>query len=81
MANGFIRYKDTSPQKMLDEKERKKNLRNAFAWKDRRRPPANILLIDDIYTTGNTIDSAAITLKKAGAKKVYFLTIIIGQGY
>lgn len=81
VANSFVRYKDTSPQKMLDVKERKKNLRNAFAWKGRRRPPENILLIDDIYTTGNTIDSAAITLKKAGVKKVYFLTISIGQGY
>ena len=40
-----------------------------------------VLLIDDIYTTGNTIDAAASVLKKKGVEKVYFLTISIGQGY
>ena len=40
-----------------------------------------ILVIDDIYTTGNTIDAVARVLKDAGARKVYFLTISIGQGY
>ena len=37
-----------------------------------------MLLMDDIYTTGATIDSAAKVLKKAGAEKVYFLTVGIG---
>lgn len=32
----------------------------------------NIVLIDDIYTTGSTLDEAARVLKKAGAEKVYF---------
>lgn len=40
----------------------------------------NIVLIDDIYTTGSTLDEAARVLKKAGAEKVYFLTVSIGQG-
>ena len=40
-----------------------------------------ILVVDDIYTTGNTIDAAAKVLKDGGAEKVYFLTISIGQGY
>ena len=40
-----------------------------------------IVLIDDIYTTGSTLDEAARVLLKAGAEKVYFLTISIGQGY
>ena len=41
---------------------------------------ANVLLIDDIYTTGATVEQAAKILKKAGAQNVYFLTISIGQG-
>ena len=39
-----------------------------------------VLLIDDIYTTGSTMDRVAKVLKKAGTQKVYFLTISIGQG-
>ena len=44
------------------------------------KPVANVLLIDDIYTTGATVEQAAKILKKAGAQNVYFLTISIGQG-
>ena len=40
----------------------------------------DVLLIDDIYTTGATVEQAAKILKKAGAQNVYFLTISIGQG-
>ena len=75
------RVHSTNPQKKLDPKSRKRNLIGAFAVESSITPPAAVLLIDDIYTTGNTIDSAARTLKKAGVQKVYFLTISIGQGY
>ena len=43
-------------------------------------PKKCVLVIDDIYTTGNTIHRVAKVLKNAGAQKVYFLTISIGQG-
>lgn len=76
-----FRVKDTSPQKMLDNKKRRKNLKKAFAVRIPRRMPKRVLVIDDIYTTGNTIDAVACILKKAGVQKVYFLTISIGQGY
>ena len=45
------------------------------------RPVRKVLLVDDIYTTGNTLDAAAKALKGKGVEKVYFLTISIGQGY
>lgn len=79
----MIRIKDTVAQKQLDVRARRRNLRNVFAWhgKEAQIKGKNILLIDDIYTTGSTIDEAARILKKAGAKNVYFLTISIGQGY
>lgn len=77
----LIRVKDTVPQKKMDARGRRMNLRNAFAWRGKERIRGNVLLVDDIYTTGNTIDSAAKVLKCAGARKVYFLTISIGQGY
>lgn len=77
----LVRRIDTDPQKLLDPEHRRQNLRYAFEWRGQKRVAGNVLLIDDIYTTGNTIDSAARVLKRAGAGKVYFLTISIGQGY
>lgn len=73
-----IRY--TDPQKKLDNKKRKQNLSRAFAVKS-MKGVKNVLLIDDIYTTGSTIDAVAKVLKDAGVEKVNFLTISIGQGY
>lgn len=75
----MVRVRDTSPQKTMDASMRRRNLRGAFAWKGERPVRENVLLIDDIYTTGSTIDSAAAALKQAGAPKVYFLTVSIGQ--
>jgi len=75
------RIQYTKPQKKLDHKMRKKNLRNAFSVPDYIGDIKNVLIIDDIYTTGNTIDEAARKLKEAGVENVYFLTVSIGQGY
>lgn len=73
------RKKNTVPQKEFTRKERKKNLKNAFEVTGKVEGK-RVLIIDDIYTTGSTIDSISILLKKAGAEKTYFLTISIGQG-
>ena len=43
--------------------------RQAFALSERWKPVANVLLIDDIYTTGATVEQAAKILKKAGGLK------------
>ena len=80
-TKSLVRCISTNPQKTLDHDERKKNLSHAFSVRKGFVPVSAVLLIDDIYTTGNTIDYAAKTLKKAGVEKVYFLTISIGQGY
>ena len=39
------------------------------------------LLIDDIYTTGSTVEAVAERLKEAGAEQVYVLTACIGRGF
>ncbi len=80
-AKNLVRVRDTRPQKKMDAKERSLNLKRAFAWRGKGGIFGNILLIDDIYTTGSTIDAAARVLKENGAGKIYFLTISIGQGY
>lgn len=76
----LFRIKKTSPQKMLDPGERRANLKGAFAVSKKWKACKNVLLIDDIYTTGSTIERCAGMLKKAGAENVWFLTISIGQG-
>mgnify|MGYP000096243650 FL=1 len=80
-ATSLCRRISTSPQKTLGHRERKANLRKAFALGRGFVPVPTVLLVDDIYTTGNTMDAAADILKRAGVEKVYFLTISIGQGY
>lgn len=80
-ASLVIREKDTTPQKELGQGNRKKNLKKAFRLVKPSVKDKRILIIDDIYTTGSTIDSMAEILKKAGVEKIYFLTISIGQGF
>lgn len=74
------RTKSTNPQKKLDNKERMKNIKGAFTI-GKKIMAENVALIDDIYTTGSTIDEAASVLRNAGVSNVYFLTISIGQGF
>lgn len=74
------RIRNTKPQKQLDDQERENNLKQAFGVSRQWKAPANVLLVDDIYTTGSTIHRISKVLKKAGVQKVYFLTISIGQG-
>jgi len=77
----IIRGVNTRPQKELNDRERRKNLSKAFRVTKHWKKAKNVLLVDDIYTTGSTIDSVAQVLKENGAEKVYFLTISIGQGF
>ena len=74
-----IRY--TEPQKKLNDKERRKNLENAFGIQKQCREYERVLLIDDIYTTGSTIDTIAKQLLEKCNKKTWFLTISIGQDF
>lgn len=76
----LFRVKKTVPQKCLDPGGRIGNLKGAFGVSVRWKACHNVLVVDDIYTTGATVEKAAKMLKKAGAQNVYFLTISIGQG-
>ncbi|MDO4764499.1 MAG: double zinc ribbon domain-containing protein [Eubacteriales bacterium] len=64
-------------QKQLEKEDRKKNLKNIFYCKEKVKY-CRILLIDDIYTTGSTIDACSLCLKQNGAEEIYFLTIANG---
>ncbi|MDD5935038.1 MAG: ComF family protein [Clostridiales bacterium] len=80
----LIRTKYTIPQKKLDDKERLHNLLQAFTTikeKEFQIIDKKILIIDDIYTTGSTIEACADVLLKAGCRSVYFATVCIGKGF
>ena len=79
-AGLLSRVRDTAPQKQLSAQERKNNLKNAFKIEENVVNLNRVLLVDDIYTTGSTIDAAALVLKQSGIKGVFFLCISIGQG-
>lgn len=74
----LLRIKNTAAQVSLKKKQREKNLKNAFALNPKYREivkDKKILLIDDVMTTGATLENCAKILKKSGAKKVTILTI------
>ncbi len=75
-----LRTKATVPQKELKEKERQNNLKNAFKMARNDVKLKTIIVVDDIYTTGATMDEMAMCLKNAGAKKVYGISLAIGKG-
>lgn len=77
----LLRIRDTRAQKELNDEERKNNLKRAFKTSVNKVQLDHILLIDDIYTTGSTMNEAAKMLKQAGADRIYCLSISIGRGY
>lgn len=65
----LTRKKHTQRQSDLSKTERRKNLRDAFACRT-VITARHVVLIDDVMTSGNTLNAAAMTLKSAGAEKV-----------
>lgn len=71
----LVRIKNTPPQQGNLNK-RSKNVKGVFEANIKiDLKEKNVVLIDDVYTTGSTADNCAKTLKRAGAKKVYLLTV------
>lgn len=71
---------NTVPLKKLSNRERQKNLEKAFIVKRNDVKLTKVCIVDDIYTTGATINRIASLLKGQGVKEVYFVTIAIGEG-
>jgi ComF family protein len=71
---GLIRIKNNSPQAKLNEEKRKNNITGCFSWQGGPLKGKTLVLVDDVATTGATLNEAAKVLKKSGAKKVFAIT-------
>lgn len=75
----LIKTQDTLVQADLEERERKENIKNAFLHKNPEKVKGKkILLVDDVYTTGSTMDEVGRILKNAGTKEI--TGIVIARG-
>ena len=75
------RTRYTKPQTGLKSDDRRKNVRGAFGLTDRiNMKNRSVILVDDVATTGNTLNECARILKKAGCKKVLCLVLARTSG-
>ncbi len=74
------RVRKTAPMKELSVGERQNNLKKAFKICYNDVKLSTIIIVDDIYTTGSTIDAIAYQMRQAGIKNIYFVTLAIGNG-
>ncbi len=80
ITNLVVRCKNTRPMKEIVGTDRQNNLKKAFKLGTNDVKLNTIIIIDDIYTTGSTMDAIAGVCRRAGIKNVYFLTVSIGYG-
>ena len=79
LDNILTRQKETPPQAELGKEEREKNIKDAFLCKNKNLITGKkIFLVDDVYTTGATMQEATKILKSAGAKEIWGLVIARG---
>jgi ComF family protein len=69
LKNGCQRVRNTTPQTTLPWKERSRNVKQAFTC-SADLSGSHIAIVDDVMTTGASMNALALTLKRAGASKV-----------
>jgi ComF family protein len=76
ISDCLVKLKETKDQVELSEKERRENVKGVFFVKNKEEIVGrNILLVDDVFTTGATMEEAARVLKEAGAEKIVGIVI------
>lgn len=75
-TNIIIKYKNIVPQSTLNQNGRKENIKNVYKVINKEKiKNKKILILDDIFTTGSTVNECSRILKEAGAKEIGVLTI------
>lgn len=77
----LLRQHKTLPQKELNNIEREKNLKKAFISRVNKVEYKRVILVDDIYTTGATIEGCTRVLHSIGIPEVFYTSVCIGKGY
>lgn len=73
--NCLQKIRTTKSQVGLSLRERRQNVKDAFSAKSKYVTGRNILVVDDVLTSGATLDACAAALKSAGARNVYGITL------
>lgn len=73
MMHAVRKQRNTKDQKELSGQERRINLKNAFEVTEDLSGIRSVLVIDDVYTTGSTMDEISRVLRRAGVKDIFFL--------
>lgn len=75
LYDALKKVKETQEQKALTKTEREKNLKGCFRADSNLVSGKNLILVDDVMTTGSTAEAAVSALKRRGAKDVYFVSV------
>ena len=75
VSDKAVKIKETERQATLNAKERAENLKGSFKAYKKDFRNKSVAIVDDVLTTGATADELARVLKRAGAGKVYVLTV------
>lgn len=75
LEEALVRVRDTLPQTNLNAQQRKENMREAFYCPEPALAGRQVLLIDDVCTTGATLEACSLALRRAKVRSVWALSL------